>query len=221
MYSHMQNSPKKLPVDHNRLMFNLCDCILTAKRDIQKPRQTNRHQWSDSNDTSVNDPSEIGGPPPRRRWHLPESARYGDQLRWGPGTEYYGFAITRGVGAGLQPLVKTEDLQFTNTDSFTLEETSAKPQFFNFCVLFDNECVLIDPLFDNHAPNLRYFELHQCAVDFTSPVLTLLTELYRRRKMDRIVVFGEVEDSQPISPSDGIMMKATPTCEKMRTVTWD
>ncbi|KAF8815400.1 hypothetical protein BYT27DRAFT_6697993 [Phlegmacium glaucopus] len=51
----------------------------------------------------------------------------------------------------------------------------------DFCVLFDNECVLTDPLFDNHAPSLRHFQLRRCAVDFTSPVLTLLTELYVRQ----------------------------------------
>ncbi|KAF8806800.1 hypothetical protein BYT27DRAFT_7166964 [Phlegmacium glaucopus] len=51
----------------------------------------------------------------------------------------------------------------------------------DFCNLFDNECVFTDPLFDNHAPSLRHFQLRRCAVDFTSPVLTLLTELYVRQ----------------------------------------
>ena len=37
---------------------------------------------------------------------------------------------------------------------------------------------LTHPLFDNHAPNLRSLGLPRDTVDFTSPVLTLLTELY-------------------------------------------
>ena len=37
---------------------------------------------------------------------------------------------------------------------------------------------LAHPLFDNHAPNLQILGLHQCTIDFTSPVLTSLTELY-------------------------------------------
>ncbi|KAF8810422.1 hypothetical protein BYT27DRAFT_6491787 [Phlegmacium glaucopus] len=59
-----------------------------------------------------------------------------------------------------------------------LQKPAPNLQYMDFCVLFDNECVLTDPLFDNHAPNLRYFELRHCAVDFTSPTLALLTELY-------------------------------------------
>ena len=38
------------------------------------------------------------------------------------------------------------------------------------------------PLFDNHAPNLQNLCLIQCTVDFTSPVLTSLTELYVQKK---------------------------------------
>ena len=34
------------------------------------------------------------------------------------------------------------------------------------------------PLFDNHAPNLKCLHLDRCSVDFTSPVLMPLTELY-------------------------------------------
>ena len=34
------------------------------------------------------------------------------------------------------------------------------------------------PLFDNHAPNLQNLQLHRCTIDFTSPILTCLTELY-------------------------------------------
>ena len=37
---------------------------------------------------------------------------------------------------------------------------------------------LTHPLFDNHAPNLQNLRLLRCSVDFTSPVLTPLTELY-------------------------------------------
>jgi hypothetical protein len=37
---------------------------------------------------------------------------------------------------------------------------------------------LTHPLFDNHAPNLQNLQLLRCMVDFTSPVLTSLTELY-------------------------------------------
>ena len=37
---------------------------------------------------------------------------------------------------------------------------------------------LTHPLFDNHAPNLRSIGLRLCTVDFTSPVLTPLTELF-------------------------------------------
>ena len=37
---------------------------------------------------------------------------------------------------------------------------------------------LTHPLFDNHAPNLQILGLHRCTIDFTSPVLTSLTELY-------------------------------------------
>ncbi|KAF8815415.1 hypothetical protein BYT27DRAFT_6698323 [Phlegmacium glaucopus] len=59
-----------------------------------------------------------------------------------------------------------------------LQKPAPNLEFFNFCVLFDNGRVFRDPLFDNHAPSLRHFHLRRCAVDFTSPVLTLLTELY-------------------------------------------
>jgi hypothetical protein len=37
---------------------------------------------------------------------------------------------------------------------------------------------LTHPLFDNHAPNLRNLRLSRCTIDFTSPVLTPLTELH-------------------------------------------
>ena len=37
---------------------------------------------------------------------------------------------------------------------------------------------LTHPLFDHHAPNLQNLQLHWCTVDFTSPILTHLTELY-------------------------------------------
>jgi hypothetical protein len=36
------------------------------------------------------------------------------------------------------------------------------------------------PLFDHHAPNLQNLQLRRCTVDFTSPILTTLTELYVR-----------------------------------------
>ena len=36
---------------------------------------------------------------------------------------------------------------------------------------------LTHPLFNNHAPNLQSLGLEQCMIDFTSPVLTSLTEL--------------------------------------------
>ena len=34
------------------------------------------------------------------------------------------------------------------------------------------------PLFGNHAPNLQNLQLRGCTIDFTSPILTRLTELY-------------------------------------------
>ena len=34
------------------------------------------------------------------------------------------------------------------------------------------------PLFDHYAPNLQNLQLRRCTVDFTSPILTRLTELY-------------------------------------------
>ena len=37
---------------------------------------------------------------------------------------------------------------------------------------------LTHPLFEHHAPNLQNLQLHRCMVDFTSPILTALTELY-------------------------------------------
>ena len=37
---------------------------------------------------------------------------------------------------------------------------------------------LTHPLFDHHAPSLQNLQLHRCMVDFTSPILTSLTELY-------------------------------------------
>lgn len=39
---------------------------------------------------------------------------------------------------------------------------------------------LTHPLFNNHAPNLQNLQLRRCTVDFTSPILTPLTELYVR-----------------------------------------
>ena len=39
---------------------------------------------------------------------------------------------------------------------------------------------LTHPLFDHHAPNLQNLQLHRCTVDFTSPTLTPLSELYVR-----------------------------------------
>ena len=59
-----------------------------------------------------------------------------------------------------------------------LQKPAPNLEFIDFCILFDDGRVFTDPLFDNHAPSLRYFHLRRCAVDFTSPVLTLLTELY-------------------------------------------
>ena len=37
---------------------------------------------------------------------------------------------------------------------------------------------MVDPIFNHHAPNLQNLQLHRCTVDFTSPTLTRLTELY-------------------------------------------
>ncbi|KAF8810430.1 hypothetical protein BYT27DRAFT_7336673 [Phlegmacium glaucopus] len=62
-----------------------------------------------------------------------------------------------------------------------LQKPAPNLEFIEFCVPFDNECGFTGPLFDNHAPSLRHFQLRRCAVDFTSPVLTLLTELYVRQ----------------------------------------
>jgi len=59
-----------------------------------------------------------------------------------------------------------------------LQKPAPNLEFIDLCVLFDNGRVFTDPLFDNHAPRLRHFHLRRCAVDFTSPILTLLTELY-------------------------------------------
>ena len=39
---------------------------------------------------------------------------------------------------------------------------------------------LTHPIFHNHAPNLQNLQLRQCRVDFTSPTLSRLTELYVR-----------------------------------------
>ena len=39
---------------------------------------------------------------------------------------------------------------------------------------------LTHPLFHHHAPNLQNLQLSQCRVDFTSPILSRLTELYVR-----------------------------------------
>ena len=40
--------------------------------------------------------------------------------------------------------------------------------------------MLTHPLFDHHAPNLQNLQLRRCTVDFTSSILTSLTELYVR-----------------------------------------
>ena len=45
-------------------------------------------------------------------------------------------------------------------------------------VLDDTAGHLTHPLFGNHAPNLQVLGLHRCTIDFTSSVLTSLTELY-------------------------------------------
>jgi hypothetical protein len=51
-------------------------------------------------------------------------------------------------------------------------------EFVQFCILFDAGRMLEGPLFNNHAPKLQKFLLRRCAVNFTSPILTPLTELY-------------------------------------------
>ncbi|KAF8799991.1 hypothetical protein BYT27DRAFT_7200731 [Phlegmacium glaucopus] len=57
-----------------------------------------------------------------------------------------------------------------------LQRPAPNLEFIHFSLCY-KEGVFTGPLFDNHAPNLRHFLLCRCAVDFTSPVLTLLTEL--------------------------------------------
>ena len=44
--------------------------------------------------------------------------------------------------------------------------------------IISNTQQLTHPLFGHHAPNLQNLQLRRCTVDFTSPVLTPLTELY-------------------------------------------
>jgi hypothetical protein len=44
--------------------------------------------------------------------------------------------------------------------------------------IISNTRQLTHPLFDHHAPNLQNLQLCRCTVDFTSPILTHLTELY-------------------------------------------
>ena len=44
--------------------------------------------------------------------------------------------------------------------------------------LISNSCTY--PLFDNHAPNLQNLGLLRCLVDFISPILTSLTDLFVR-----------------------------------------
>jgi hypothetical protein len=46
--------------------------------------------------------------------------------------------------------------------------------------IVSNTRQLTHPLFDHHAPNLQNLQLRRCTVDFTSPILTTLTELYVR-----------------------------------------
>jgi hypothetical protein len=61
-----------------------------------------------------------------------------------------------------------------------LQQSAPNLEFMHFGILFDAGRVLTDPinLFNVHAPSLRILNLYRCAVDFTSPVLTPLTELY-------------------------------------------
>ncbi|KAF8799987.1 hypothetical protein BYT27DRAFT_7118757 [Phlegmacium glaucopus] len=61
-----------------------------------------------------------------------------------------------------------------------LQKPAPNLEFIHFSLPYD-QGVFTGPLFDNHAPNLRHFHLRRCAVDFTSPVLTLLTELSVRQ----------------------------------------
>jgi hypothetical protein len=59
-----------------------------------------------------------------------------------------------------------------------LQQAAPNLEFLNLCILFDDGRVFIDPLFNNHAPSLRNLHLRRCIVDFTSQILTPLTELY-------------------------------------------
>ena len=47
-------------------------------------------------------------------------------------------------------------------------------------IIASNTRQLTHPLFDHHAPNLQNLQLRRCTVDFTSPILRSLTELYVR-----------------------------------------
>jgi hypothetical protein len=61
-----------------------------------------------------------------------------------------------------------------------LQQPAPNLEFMHFSVLLNPGHVLTDSinLFNDHAPSLRNLNLRRCAVDFTSPVLTPLTELY-------------------------------------------
>ena len=51
-------------------------------------------------------------------------------------------------------------------------------EFMKFCILFDAGRVLTDSLFAAYAPRLQNLQLRRFAIDFSSPVLTHLTEIY-------------------------------------------
>jgi F-box-like len=62
--------------------------------------------------------------------------------------------------------------------SHFLEQPAPNLEYLNFCVLSTPGCILEKPLFNDHAPSLRNLHLRRCAVNFTSPILMRLTELY-------------------------------------------
>ena len=62
-----------------------------------------------------------------------------------------------------------------------LQQPAPNLEFLGLTPPFNTISVLKDPLFDNYAPMLRNLQLRRCLVDFTSPILAPLTELYVHR----------------------------------------
>jgi hypothetical protein len=74
--------------------------------------------------------------------------------------------------------LKTTALSWEFLRSHFLQQPAPNLEFLNYTCSFSSERVLTDPLFNDHAPSLRNLHLRRCAVDFSSPVLRPLTELY-------------------------------------------